>query len=439
MRNGILAVGLLLAACDSQSQVVGMPGVEHKNQPRVTAVVADLSGVGVNPYYPEFRRPGWTMHPSKSIPGFPKDAPALPLTLGPDFAANLAADQAAWAAYQPGVVHWVPGTNLLLLTTRSPEGVPGYEGVHTGYVEAGPNAPGHSLQTATVISRTCAECYVLIVQDVENIDGESLQRIASSLPWVDVVQSTSFSGGGSGAYPAATRALRDSGRMFVTGTGNTFVTGVNTYPDINLPPWVFLVGGAQDFDPESGLACNATYADAGRPAEVVGNYAWILPSNTDMTTQYWLTGTSYASPQVAAEFGRVLIGVRRALGDRRAAGAVWAGPAVADTVLDDGRLTGEEVRRVLTSTATLFATQDFNPECAVGTAASFALRNLQIEVPLPVSPTPWVELGWGFVGAGAADLAVDVITGNAPPPAKPAEAARYMDAFMALRRQLYPE
>lgn len=438
MRYGLLVAGLMLVACDTHSGVVDTVADSKSKDRGATAVVADVSGAGVNPYYPEFRRPGWTTHPSRLIPGFPKDAPALPLTLGPDFAANLAADRSLWSAYKPGVVHWVPGTNLLLLTTRSPEGVTEFEGQHTGYVE--PGSPGHSLQTATVISRTCEECYVLIVQDVENIDGASLQLIASTLPWVDVVQSTQYSGGAdSSAYPAATRALRDSGRMYVTGTGNTFVTGINHYPDIALPPWVFLAGGAQDFDPQTGDPCNATFADAARPAEVVGNYAWILPSNADMSGQYWLTGTSYAAPQVAAEFGRVLIGVRRLLGDRRVPGALWSGPAISGTVLDDGRLTGEEVRGVLTMTATLFGTLDFGPDCASNIAANFALRSLQAEVPLPVSPAPWVELGWGFVGHAAADQAVDVITGKAVAPRKSSEAAQYMNEFMAARRQLYPE
>lgn len=438
MKRWIMAAGVLLAACGQSAPADAPDHTAKRGTSRVTAVVADITAMGVNPYYPEFQRPGWNEHPSRFIPGFPKDAPALPLTLGDDFAANLAADQSLWASYQPGIVYWVPGTNLLLLTTRSPEGV--YEGAHTGYVEPGPNVAGHSLQTATAASRTCEQCYVLVVQDAESVNGASVQLIASSLPWVDVVQATQWGGSdGTGDYPTATRALRDSGRMFVTGTGNTFVTGLNTYPDINLPPWVLLVGGAQDFDPDQGMACNATYADAARPAEVVGNYAWILPANSDLSTQYWLTGTSYASPQVAAEMGRVLIGVREALGDKRDAGTVWSGKPVAGTVLEDGRLTGQEVREVLTSTATLFATQDYNPSCARHVATNFALRNLQGEVPSPVSATPWVELGWGFVGHAAADVAVDVITGRAPAPGKPAEAARYMDAIMDVRRQQYPE
>lgn len=439
--GAMLSFCILATACSGVSSSP-TSATDAKDLPsdakRTTAVVADISGVGVNPYYAEFQRPGWTEHPSKFIPGFPEDAPALPLTLGPDFAADVAADQALWANYKPGVVYWVPGTNLLL-TVNSPEGLAGFDGAHTGYVESGTITGTHSLDTATVISRICAACYVLIVQDADGVSGGSVQQIATSLPWVDVVQSTQPSGSdGTSGYPAATKALHDSGRLFVTGTGNTFVTTVNYYPDIALPPWVLLVGGAQDYDPDTGEACNATYADAARPAEVVGDYAWILPNNTDMTSQQWETGTSFASPQVAAEFGRVLIGVRQTLGDRRGLGALWSGKSVPGTVLDDGALTGEEVRNTLTATATLFATQDYNPACAANVAQNFALRDLQGEVPLPVSPTPWIELGWGFVGDAAADLAIEVITGQASAPAKPAQAAQYMDLIMQARSTASP-
>jgi len=117
---------------------------------------------------------------------------------------------------------------------------------------------------------------------------------------------------------------------------------------------------------------------------------------------------------------------------------LWRGKPVPGTVLDDGALTQEEVRSTLNSTATQFSTQDFGPLCSADTAVNDALRALQVEVPLPVSPTPWVEIGWGFVGDDAADLAVKVITGQTAAPSKPAEAKQYMDQVMQVREFMYP-
>lgn len=142
------------------------PRLAMQPEARATAVVADIGGGGVNPYHPVFRRPDWAEHPSERILGFPADAPSLSLTFGDNVEANLAADAATWSSYKLGVVHWVAGTNLLLLTTRTPEGSAVWPASRSGYQLPGPGRRSHTLAPGASIPRTCTDCYLLVVQDI---------------------------------------------------------------------------------------------------------------------------------------------------------------------------------------------------------------------------------------------------------------------------------
>lgn len=419
-----------LAGCVSTSPGVtpgDAPSDAAAPAPRVTAVVADVAR-GVNPYHEAFRRP-WTDHPSAHVPGFPEDAPRLDLTLGDDLEASLKADEAAWATVEPGVVYWVPGTNLLLLTTREADWLPTGRGLEEDF---------HSTATAHVVARACPECYVLAVQDPASVDGEPVRFIAERLPWVDFVTSTTYPGGdrdyanayATRSYSSATRALAETGRLFFGPTGNTPVTAVTPvpYPDVDLPPWVVLVGGAHS-------ECRAGEALAGRPAELVGNFSQTLADSASTDRYFETAGTSFATPQVAGFFGRALVDVRRAVGAGREPGALAVGPTASGSPFEDGRLTAEELRETFHATASWFGTTEFAPGCGFPLLGP---GSPEVSTAVPVTPAPWLDMGWGYVGEAEAALAARVALGLEPAPEKPAAAAAHMAAVTAARAALYP-
>ena len=144
------------------------------------------------------------------------------------------------------------------------------------------------------------------------------------------------------------------------------------------------------------------------------------------------SGTSFATPQVAAHFALALLEVRRALGDLRAPGALWAGaPQPGSPYLDDGRLTASELRVAMAQSARYFATADYDADCAQ--------RNQALLYPTPASATPWLDMGWGYAGAAEAQQAADLVLSRATLAAKPVDAQAFMQACLAGRSAFYGE
>jgi len=408
---------------------------------RVTAVVADISA-GTNPYHEVFRRPTWTQHPCTVIPGFPCDAPALNLTLGDDYAADLAADQAIWSQYRPGTIYWVPGTNLLLTTMRSWDGF-GLD-IHNGY---GGKDVFHGLGTSSAAAIACPACYVLVIQDSNSIDGVPIQYVADHLPWVDFVVSTNVPGpvGSQQAfiehYAAATRALADSGRIFFAATGDivTFATDVRIGPpptEYDAPPWVVMVGGAyEDLGALSDgyyTACHATDAQAGRPADFAAEFLQLVAAVETVHGYTWFAGTSGSAPQLAGRFAQALRGLRAAKGDHRGPGLLWTGTPIASPALKDGKLTAEEMRTAFAGAARYWHGREIDAACA-GYVATFELGL----TPMPVA-LPWANFGWGYVGRQETDDSLSILLGTKIPLAKPLQATDFMNAFMLARKQAFP-
>src|SRR5581483_4414968 len=394
---------------------------------RATAVVADI-GPGTNPYHQAFRRPTWTEHPCTVIPGFSCDTPALNLTFGADYAADLAADRATWASYRPGTLYWVPHTNLLLLTTRSFVNADG-TGIPDGHVDA---TGTHGVGTSGAVSAACPDCYVLVVQDAASGNGEGTQYVVDHLPWVDFITNTSFPGSNTEGpgYAWASKAFVDSGRLQFVGSGNFVVYPLLdelsvAYPDYNLPPWVTVVGGAIDrIDFADGsFDCRGIDPDASKPSDFVGDFAQNLPTPETTNDDLVLTGTSFATPQVAARFAETLRKLRAALGDTRAPGKLWAGAPRNSPLLKDGALTGAEMYQLMASVASYFKPRDYNPLCE----PEFALHGMTPPQPAPLAP--WSEMGWGFPLAGDTDRAVQVLLGQSAAPTKPPNGITYMQEF----------
>lgn len=430
----------------------------EKTKAAAAAVIADIS-VGTNPYHEAFRRPRWTKHPCKVIPAIPCDLTELKLTLGDDYAANLAADAAVWASYQPGKIYWVPGTNLLLLTLRSvgPVLCPAGCSLNDGY--GGADA-FHGIATSGTMSMACQDCYVLVIQDAPAADGAAVEHVATALPWVDFVTSTTLSGTGNPfgvfdgtlwewtllmpSYQQATRDLSDTGRMFFAATGNYVAGGMMDVagpdPGYTYPPWVVAVGGMAARNPFPDAVekvCNAIEVLSGIPAEMIGDFSQNLPLAESVAGYDVVSGTSFSAPQLAARFGQALANVRSELGDTRAPGALWAGKATGSGALADGLLTADEMRKAFAAEARYVEPTDFNPGCI----AELARRDPVMGVIAPKRPataTPWVDMGWGYVGAEEAAVAADAILGRGSAEQKPDAAVTFMDAFMAARAAAFP-
>lgn len=439
MRNLLPAALAALGGCGPDSSPVVAP---RESAAGAAVVVADISP-GTNPYHEAFRRPGWTEHPSRSIPGFPADVPALPLTLGDDAAAALAADQAVWASYRKDQLYWVPGTNLLLFTANN------YTGPDTPDGRTGPLGV-HGSRTSSVVAASCPDCWVLVVQDWRGLGGAFLATVLDRMPWVDLVTQTNFPATDADvvdfyttAPPAqATRALERSGRQYFAGTANGIllslgdVLGPIPVHNYDVPPWVVSVGGVYrryfyEFSQTAYESCHLIEHFSGKPAEFVGNWQHRVAAPLGVRDYAYVSGTSFATPEVAGRFGQVLLELRRALGDSRAPGALWAGaPVAGSAALADGRLTPAELRAAMAQTAQYFSTADFDDACLATLLATG-------RVVTPASPAPWIEMGWGYVTPESVPDALALLLGQGGPEAKPAAASAWMQAVMAVRSAIY--
>lgn len=412
-----LSAILLLVAASLTGCV--LPADSPGEAPRETrpGVVVAVIDRGWNPYHEMFRREAWTHHPSEVVPLIPNDLPSLNLTLGSDYEASLEADRAAWRRVAPGTVYWVPGTNLLYLAHRVP----------TDYTHgAGPAGGRHGVPAAAAASQACPECYVFVVWDSKSGDGESIAKIADEMPWVDFVAMTSIPTDITDppTIARATRKLTERGGLFFGASGNEPVFGSVEvlYRGYSLPPWVVMVGGAHS-------ECGAVELKAGKPTEFVGNFSQVLAEPGSVSEYSVASGTSFSTPQVAGMFGLALLDVRRNRGYGRTDGVLHVGDEIRDSsALRDGVLTGEELRSAVSRAARYFAPTDYS---CVRLASSGG-------TPIPASPTPWVEMGWGYVGREEAGAAAQWVLGRAVLGEKPESARAYMEQFQAARSAVYP-
>ncbi|HUP91053.1 MAG TPA: hypothetical protein VM074_02305 [Solimonas sp.] len=440
-----MALALAISACSaSETPVQDRAGQTQPPNQMVAVVIADF-GTGTNPYHEFFRRPGWTRHPSEVIPGFPPDVPPLPITLGDDYAASFAADQAVWDGYKLDQLYWVPGTNLLLITPTdyAQQGVSGH---------ATNDAAGqHGVGTSATVASSCPDCYVLVVQDAKGLTGDFLRAMPQRMPWVDLATQSSVPGNiddtiafyTTAPLAQATHEFEASGRLYFAGSGNGAVlsaldiTGPVPYYNWDVPPWVTVVGGAyahhvSTFDGTAFPACNLIEHFSGIPTEFIGNWEQDVPTPDSTNLYARVGGTSFATPEVAGRAGQVLLELRRELGDVRSDGALWAGAPVPNPPsLADGRLTNDELREVLGQAAVYFSTTGFDAGCAND------LVQVSGRAVSPASPTPWAEMGWGYVGVESVTIAVDAILGRAQVAPKPPGAMFYMSAFAAARAAAY--
>lgn len=461
LRRSLTAV-LALAVSTGSGAAVAKPA------PPVPMAVVALIDTGLNPYSVVFRdsSPLARKHPATYLPGYPRSAKALPISLGLPYAQAIAKDAKLWEDVEPDELYWIPGTRIV-----------GAISLGAG----GTNCPTVPVPPANLVGGSCAEHRILDdhghgtmtssragggptslapgarVVMIEGLGARSV-RWAADAGWVDV-QSNSWIdlvpgplGSTSDAFTYATaRTFTVAG----SGNGAAYVTGVAPTPTYGMgtaPPGVLVVGGH-----DNG---NVT-AWSGAPAHVVADaYAGLTGIATDNNA---VRGdpvaccTSAAAPYAAGAATALVLEARRLLGHRGTGvkgGVVARGKAhgIKGGPLADGVFTLAELGSVLLHTAEARPKPgkhdglmhwigaprppDFtqfgpgaNPYCQGCTTLPVAWSSV------PASDASFQSIGYGAVNERSVALAAQVLRGAAPLPARAEDAAYQRD--QQIRSALY--
>ncbi|MBI2773760.1 MAG: S8 family serine peptidase [Chloroflexi bacterium] len=424
--------------------------------------VIAVNDTGVNPYHLEYSATtypdpdvlaltaNFTKHPSEYISGYPKDAQAIPATLGkgyfpvddargPDANGDGVPDGSIWdlkSATKPwgleyGKLYWIPGTKIVgAIQPGSFACSNCAAGSHVILDDDGHGSGSTSVSTGNRYGY-CPTCLLVISK------GLSGAMVASTaLPWVDV-NSNSWGTvanapldlgfqllGTDPGKPSRDAVERGQTVLFAAGNGtaNAFDTTSPVYGTSTAGPDWNVVVGAIRRDNERAIVGDGTPAHLSSWGD--GN----LPSacRTGTVSQCAFGGTSAATPYTAGIFGTVLTSVRRQLGDggvgQRAGQVIAEGfPVAGSAYLADGKLTRAELREAVLKTA--FPLNQDNTQS------------------IPIFPYPWtapyngdinvIFEGYGAATPNSAKRAVDVLLGKAALPTRDAE-----DRWFAIDRQI---
>ncbi|HWG92515.1 MAG TPA: S8/S53 family peptidase, partial [Candidatus Thermoplasmatota archaeon] len=348
---------------------------------------------GVNVYHNVFQAPG-RGSPADRIASFPGGARELAPASTGSYDARVAADKAFWDSLKVG--EFVAFRDNRIVGAISMGSLGDAMNPSSRIVL---DDVGHGTGTAGAVALTAPNVDIVMVQ----VGAASLAngiRWAAEQPWIDVL---SISWGTLANAPAdalggdlvdATRAAAAAGKLVIVSAGNEPTLAWTD--GNNGPAWVVAVGGA---DPET----RGETSSASKGAEVVSDYSPALPTVNSVDAMEEMYGTSFATPIVAGVAAEALTLVR----------------AVGLSA------TADQLRTALHQAAEYWDTTDYSVPGYIGTSQ-----------PIPVAPTPWVQMGWGYLNVEHIGPVAGALAGNAPP-AKDAAAVAYMDAQMAARRAFW--
>lgn len=419
-----------------------------------TAVMGFIDS-GINPYHVTFRdqdNPRSYEHPSTYIPGYPKDAIALPITLDePDFSTAVRKDCALWQSVEREKLYWFPGTKIvgaISFVSQEPFDcnlIP--QKLQPTRILDARGLFGHGTMVASrgasVEYGACKECRIVAVQISHSSEEDKADSVGvrwtADAGWIDV-QSNSWASGvpvwepTGAARPtlaspdlvrAAEYAAQKHPSFWATMNGFMHQGGVLGHPSMVNPhfgPSVIAVGGH-----DSGYITAHSGSNAHVIHDVCGSWAASHVS-VDHSGVEEGSGTSSATPYVAGQASRLMIEARALFGDLRTGirpgGVIAEGPSglVASGPLADGVFTVTELRDVLFKTATsrpVGEPQD-------GVLCEFNVRDVIFTPQHNTSPVRWTEvpaefpehtvIGYGAVDRPAMDLAMRVLHGQASLP-----------------------
>ncbi|HEV2756338.1 MAG TPA: S8/S53 family peptidase [Actinomycetota bacterium] len=428
--------------------------------PRAEAVVA-LIDTGINPYSPAFRdkSPLARRHPSTYLPGYPKDAIALRLTLDVPYEEAIERDEAVWKSVQGGKLYWVAGTRIVGAISFGAGGTSCPSPVQVPPVGAFLQEQctehkilddhGHGSMTA---SRAAGAPSSLApgarIVAIEGLGARSVEWAADQ-GWIDV-QSNSWISlvpppVPSGVTAAFSRAASKMLTLAASGNGTAYLAGAAPTPTYLLstaPPGVVLVGGHDN---------GKSTLWAGSPPHVVADaYAGmtaIARSVEEMRPDPIACCTSAASPYAAGGAAAVIAEARRLLGSSGAGvheGIVACGRtgAVAKGPLADGIFTLQELKDVFLHTAEALPSEGRDdgdihwagdprapdhPEFGPG-ANPFCVGCTTTPLPwktLPGAADAYAFVGYGGINEHSVAAAVAVLRGEEDMPDRPLADAQY--------------
>lgn len=321
---------------------------------------------------------------------------------------------------RPGVLYWVAGTRLLVVTPDPLEKtvVGGGEG---NKVSISPADPGPSLNNdlwhgtgvvGAAIGRTTGTAPDALALLVSGYGPRTWGYLAKQ-NWVDVVSVSGASGtDGCAAVPAA-RALREGGRLPFAAAGNTTDVEAPLLMPNGLPEF-FHVGGVdeagrtrlvpQPHQPTPWFAA----AGPQRPYDAGELFVFPAPESTSLGGISTFGGTSGASPRMAGRAAVLIAEARRILGSTGSRGKnLTAGasrPRPRSGPLVNGQFTADELEALLHATA----------------------------VPgEPDTPIRYEIEGFGAVTDASMTAAAALLRGGTPPGQRPNEAVAHARAESA--------
>ena len=395
------------------------PGV--RSAPTESRIVVAVIDSAINPYHSFYHAPvrsgAVTQEVLRELGVKPENV--ITLTRTGSMPADLAADEAKWAAVKRGELYHFAGTNIVAISYAGQDGdgndFPPLRPVW--FPDDDPrNKNPHGTGTSASVLNANPDAVILFVETDGDLGNAAAHEFVLRHPAVDVL-STSYGialGGLVGVLPE-TRTFHetyagvvDRGKLHFTSAGNN--PGLAPLTGGAGPWWSIGVSGVEEDKPSFTEEDNAQGQQvmSGNMADTVGDFTQQLPychggmfdaegfedpagtvDCQDAITPN-VPGTSFSSPRAAGVASRVVLEARRQMGHLGGIRVLPDRTVIAGA--DTRELSNWQIRRALEQAAWVPLATDWAP---------FGFVTWEV-TSLPVNPAaPWLQVGWGEMTTNA--------------------------------------